>query len=340
MAENDGGCIAGAIITVIVIAAVAHSCDHPTGYSPGGSSSGSTAGSNAELIEAVDDAERARRKLAEVAFDETRRAQYLDALDAELDRMDYDFNGWMLLGEEKSKTRFRDMLVEACRSRGIAPPESLSRLGAPFDKSKVTIDWGNSSNSSQLPDGVRRWIAQQGETVDPLRQEVARLNAQEIVASKTLALTALRQELQGKLRDARMLLRTFESEIDEIEQNVRKKRTEKKIATARAAMGVPAIRSDLELLLSKRAHVRYLRTLIDALEGATTDLQFLETKSHDEFKITKLAGVEESRRLVEKIDLALTKYRGPALDRKPEAGIDETPEDIWQEIQRPETTTT
>jgi hypothetical protein len=338
MAENDGSSIAAGIIAVIVFAALVRSCDHSTGYSLGGYSSASTDDADGELIEAVDEFDRARQQLAEVAFDETRKAKYLEAVDAEIDRMNYDFDG-VILGEKKSRTRFRDMLIESCRSRGIAPPEYLSRLGAPFDKNKASIDWGGSSDSLQLPDSVRRWIAKQGETVDPLREDVSRLSAKQIVASKTLALTSLRQELQGKLRDTRTLLRKFESEMDEIKQNVRKERTENEIATARVAMGVPALRNDLELLRSKRAYVQYLRTLIDALEVATTDLQLIETQSRDEFKITKLAGVEESRRLVKKIDLALTKYRGPALYRKPEADTDETPEDIWQEIQRTETTT-
>lgn len=54
--------------------------------------------------------------------------------------------------------------------------------------------------------------------------------------------------------------------------------------------------------------------------------------------MTKLVGGEESRRLLEKIDLALTKYRGTAFDRKLEVDIDETPQDIWLEIQRTEAT--
>lgn len=271
MAENRGPNIVGGILAFIIIAAFVHSCDDSPGYSSNSYSSTPATDSDGELKEAVDEFETARQKLAAVAFDERQKAQYVTVVDAELARMDYDFDG--IFGwETKSRTRFRNMLLDACQSRGVAPPEYLSQMGGPFDKSEASIDWGSSSDSSQLPESVRRWIDKQSATADPLRQELARLSAKQIVASKILALASLREELQGKLREAQTLLRKFKSDINKIEQNVRTGRAEKNIATASAAMSIPAIRNDLETLRSKRAYVRYLTTFISVLEGAITDL--------------------------------------------------------------------
>lgn len=297
----------------------------------------STDDSDDTLKNIIQEYKRTSEDLAKVAFNGAGREQYVKAIDAELQRMDYDFDGF-LTGNTKSEIRFRDMLIDACQSRRIAPPQYLWELGAPFGERAASIDWG--SDSPALPDTVRQWIEKRGTTADGLRQKVSRLLPLQIVASKTLVLVSLRQELQGKLREAQTLRRTFESDIDKFEHRVREATTARNITTAHAAMSVPAIRNDLELLRSKRAYTEYLRTLIDALEGATTEIQFIESRSRDDFKMTRFVRGEESRQLVEKLDSTFAKYGGTAFDRKLEVDMNETPEDIWRDLQRTETTTT
>jgi hypothetical protein len=310
MAENNAGSAVAGFLALLFFVALASECDNSTGYV---SSAGPGGGREDHPLEvAVDEYEAARQKLAEVAFDEERKGRYIKEVDAELERMDYDFNG-ISYWEKKSRNRFRSTLIEACRARGIAPPEYLSQIGAPFDKTEASVDWGGYfSNSSKLSDSVRQWIATQGATVDTRREEVARLKVKQEVPSKILALKSLRTELEGKLHNAQERLRKFESDIDHLEQSVWNEPTEKHLGR--------------EMLRSKREHVDYLRTFIDGLKRATADLQFMETKSRDQFAMQEF-GVDESRRLIARIDFTLTKYRGSAFEPKPEAAIDGRPEE-------------
>lgn len=339
MAENNGGSFIGGVVLILIFIGLARSCDSSSEYSSRGYSSTPTEDSDGELKETVGQFETARQKLVEVAFDESRTAQYVEAIDAELEEMDYDFEG-ILWRNTKSRTRFRDVLLEACRSRGIAPPESLSELGAPFDEKETSVDWGSSSDSSKFPDGVRQWMTKHGSAVDSLRQEVSRLSAKESVASKILALASLRETLQGKLREAQTQLRKFESEIEAIEQNARNERARKHITTLKVAMDVPTMRNAVETLRRKHSYAEDLRSFIDALESATTELQFRETQSRDEFAMMKVKGIVESQRLIEKIDLTLTKYRSSSFERRLDVDIDKTPQEVWQEMQAKEATAT
>jgi hypothetical protein len=302
MAENDAGSALGGFIAIALVIAAAHSCSDSTVPSHD-----STAGQVSQVDEALKKFETARKELSEVAYDEGKREQYVEAVDAELDRMDYDFDGVWLL-EDKSRNWFRHTLIEACRARGIAPPTYLPQIGPPFDQRQATLDWSSSSDSSKLPDTVRLWIETQGATVDSQRQEVIRLEAKQVVASRIKDLNSLRTDLESKLGNARKLLRKFESDIDDMERNLRNERTETNLAMA--------------TLRSKRAYAKYLRTFIDGLKGATTELQYMETQSRDEFAMQDYAGADELRQLVKKIDRTLTKYRGSTFERKLDVDID------------------
>ena len=308
MAENDAGSALAGVLAIVVFIAAAHSCNDPTVHPPVDSAAKRE---DSQVYDALKKAETARKKLSKVAFDEDKRAQYVEAVDAELDRMDYDFEGdW--LWWKKSRNRFRNMLIEACRARRIAPPTHLPQIGPPFDQREATINWGSSSNSSKLPDAVLLWIKTQGATVDFQRQEFIRLEAKEVVASRIEALNSLRTDLESKLRNAQKLLSKFESDIDGMKQNLRNKRTTTSLA--------------IETLRNKRAYAKDLRTFIDGLKGATTDLRYMETQSRDEFAMQDF-GVDESRQLVEKMDRTLTKYRGSAFERKPDTDIEGRPEE-------------
>lgn len=309
MAENNADSVWGIIGAIVIFFAVVDSCSDSTRPSPHVGSTGTR--EESPVDRALKESEIAQRDLSEVVFDDAKRAQYVEALDADLDRMDYDYDSvWPW--QEKPRARFRNALIGACYARGIAPPTRLSEIGPPFDQHEATLNWGSSSNSSKLPDIVLQWIETRGAALDSRRTKATRLKAKEVVASRIKDLISLRIDLETKLRNAQQLLRKFELDIEAVERNIRKERTETNLA--------------METLRSKRAYAKYLRTFIEGLKDATTDLQYMEAQSHDEFAMQEFAGVDELRQLVEKIDRTLTKYRGSAFEPKLDVDINERPE--------------
>jgi hypothetical protein len=324
-------CGSARLALIFSVAGILLSCDGSSGNSSSrGRSSISSPDSVEELRAAVDELEAVQKELAVTSFDNNNRLRYIAALDAELEQRNYDFNG-VLFSETKSRTQFRDRLLNACQVRGVSPPEYLYEFSGPFSYTKADIDWD--SSDKQLPEEVRSWIAEQAVANHRSREKLKRVSGTGRVAQKILEVSELHKTLQGKLSKTRDLLHTLSSDMSEIQQEIVTERTENRAATAEAAMSIPNIRNNLELLRSKRAYVQYLTATATRLEAGTKDLLFIERQSRDEFRVKRLIGGDESHGLLSKIDAVLTKYHHEALDRKLDVTASETLLDVWREIQ-------
>lgn len=149
-------------------------------------------------------------------------------------------------------------------------------------------------------------------------------------------LSSLRQKLTGKKEDIGRLKVEYHNDILSLTNEIKTEQRTNNIQTFYQARQHPRISYDLSLIQRKKAYIAKLQETEIKLQQGTYELEFLEREAVDDLKMAKTMNNQELEKLIRDINNVIARYLPEAGDLA--VNIDpksmQSPEQIWQEIQR------
>ncbi len=168
-------------------------------------------------------------------------------------------------------------------------------------------------------------------------------NVAEKLTEKLEKITDLRESIEKKRTEVVNLKAQFVDGIRSLKVGIDARREAENIKTYSQAMNDQQIKNSLSLMQSKIAYKERLQEIENKLTSAHYDLQYIENKTTDDLKMSRVLSKEEMNRIVGQIEQVITKY-APETKKLVinEADIKiKSTENIWDLIEKePKPTTT
>lgn len=141
--------------------------------------------------------------------------------------------------------------------------------------------------------------ADEGESAKP---------AVEKLTEKLEKVAGLKRDIEKKRSEVNSLIADFVKGIDSLKTDINYRREAKGIRAFSQAVQDQQIKNNLSLMQRKLAYKERLQEIEDRLAAAHHDLEYMESKTNDDLKMSTVLSKEEMNRIVEQIESVLSKY--------------------------------
>jgi len=156
----------------------------------------------------------------------------------------------------------------------------------------------------------------------------------DILDKKWKNLQSTQNKLKVKKTEIVSLVRNFEKEIRALILEIEAEKRRLNITALSDGLKYPRIKNDLLLIREKKAYIEFINQYLKKIEEAEEDLELIGESIKTDKVLSKVFADDETKALIAKIDIALTKHL-PSLEDMPILS-DKLPlksfDEIWREI--------